>query len=479
MAKLFNRAKMTTSTTGTGTITLASAASGFQSFADAGVSNGDVVQYVIEEGSNFEIGTGTYSSSGTSLTRTPTESSNSDAAITLAGDATVSITAVADDYNRLQNGGSTKVEATSTGASITGNLAITGTIPAGKLTGALPAIDGSALTGIEGVPSGIIAMWSGAVSAIPSGWVICDGTNSTPDLTDRFVIHADADSGGTRDVGDTGGANTVTLATGNLPSHTHSFSANATTGAGGGHTPAGNISNAADHSHSADGNLAAASAGAHTHTLSGNTSNVGNHTHGDGNLSAASAGAHSHSLSGNTSNTGSHKHNGSTSNTGGHSHNNHAWGWGSSYINSSNQYTYSPRNDKRMNNAPVRQIGYTNNTGNHSHNLSMNNAGNHSHTLSGNTSNTGAHTHNVSGNTAGGGSHSHTLSGNAASAGAHTHDITGNTSSAGGHGHNFTGTAVGNHTHSVAVSGTSGATGSGTAVTITPKFYALAFIMKT
>lgn len=470
MAKLFNRAKMTTSTTGTGTITLASAASGFQSFADAGVSNGDVVQYVIEEGSNFEIGTGTYSSSGTSLTRTPTESSNSDAAITLAGDATVSITAVADDYNRLQNGGSTKVEATSTGASITGDLAITGTMPAGKLTGALPAIDGSALTGIEGVPSGIIAMWSGAVSAIPSGWVICDGTNSTPDLTDRFVVHADADTGGTRNVGDTGGANTVTLATGNLPSHTHSFSANATTGAGGGHTPAGNISNVADHSHSADGNLAAASAGAHTHTLSGNTSNVGNHTHGEGNLSAASAGAHSHTVSGNTSNTGSHSHNGTTSNTGSHTHN--LTGKVGNFANQ-NLLEMGGYVNEANRNATTAAAGA------HSHNISTNAEGDHSHTISGNTSNTVAHTHNVSGNTSGGGSHSHTLSGNAASAGAHTHDITGNTSSAGGHGHSFTGTAVGNHTHSVAVSGTSGATGSGTAVTITPKFYALAFIMKT
>ena len=106
MAKLFNRAKMTTATTGSGTVTLGSASNGFQTFAAAGVSNGDVVQYVIEEGANFEIGTGTYSSSGTSLTRSPTESSNSDNAITLAGQATVSITAVADDLNRLQHGGS-------------------------------------------------------------------------------------------------------------------------------------------------------------------------------------------------------------------------------------------------------------------------------------------------------------------------------------------------------------------------------------
>ena len=128
MAKLFNRAKMTTTTTGSGTITLGSASNGFQSFADAGVADGDVVQYVIEEGANFEIGTGTYSATGTSLTRTPSESSNSNNAITLAGQATVSITAVADDLNRLQHNGTDKVTVSSTGASVTGNLAVSGTV---------------------------------------------------------------------------------------------------------------------------------------------------------------------------------------------------------------------------------------------------------------------------------------------------------------------------------------------------------------
>jgi len=97
MPVLKNRAKMSTSTTGTGTITLGSAEDGYQTFADAGVSNADVVRYVIEDGSNFEIGTGTYTSSGTTLSRTVSESSNSDAAINLSGSATVFIGATAED----------------------------------------------------------------------------------------------------------------------------------------------------------------------------------------------------------------------------------------------------------------------------------------------------------------------------------------------------------------------------------------------
>ena len=99
MVKLVNRARMSTSTTGTGTITLGSAENGYQSFDDAGVPDGDVIRYVIEDGANWEIGTGTYTASGTTLTRTVTESSNSDAALNLSGNAVVFIGPAAQDFS--------------------------------------------------------------------------------------------------------------------------------------------------------------------------------------------------------------------------------------------------------------------------------------------------------------------------------------------------------------------------------------------
>ena len=57
------------------------------------------------------------------------------------------------------------------------------------------------------VPAGTIALWSGAASAIPTGWALCDGQNGTPDLRGRFVVGA----GGDYAVGDTGGAATEEL----------------------------------------------------------------------------------------------------------------------------------------------------------------------------------------------------------------------------------------------------------------------------
>jgi microcystin-dependent protein len=167
------------------------------------------------------------------------------------------------------------------------------------------------------IPSGIILLWSGSIASIPSGWVLCNGANSTPDLRDRFVVGA----GTTYAVNATGGANTVTLDATMIPAHTHTVTATGTTSgqsAGHTHTFSGTTSGqSATHTHSvsdpghahsynqpvqsnaanppgASGSQASATttgtavtgitlgnaSADHTHTYSGTTSAVsGDHTH--------------------------------------------------------------------------------------------------------------------------------------------------------------------------------------------------------
>ncbi|RIZ67103.1 MAG: hypothetical protein D0531_01295 [Methylococcales bacterium] len=82
------------------------------------------------------------------------------------------------------------------------------------------------------VPTGLIAIWSGSIGSIPSGWVLCDGTNSTPDLRNSFILGA----GNSYSVGQTGGSTDAIVV-----SHTHTATS-VVTDAGHFHAP-GSASN--------------------------------------------------------------------------------------------------------------------------------------------------------------------------------------------------------------------------------------------
>lgn len=168
------------------------------------------------------------------------------------------------------------------------------------------------------VPQGGIIMWSGAVASVPAGWALCNGSNGTPDLRDRFVIGA----GGTRAPGVTGGAASGTtnsagahshsgatggtaLTTAQMPSHTHTGTTGTNgehqhyfrTHGGGGNGPDGVPD--ADRVNSWDQVLAGAGpdiyvnpTGNHNHTFTTNATGEGQaHSHAIG-----SDGAHTHTV---------------------------------------------------------------------------------------------------------------------------------------------------------------------------------------
>lgn len=95
-------------------------------------------------------------------------------------------------------------------------------------------------------PSGGIIMWSGSIASIPATWALCDGTNGTPDLRDRFVVGA----GSTYAVGATGGATSATTSSNGAHTHTGNTGSTAlTTNQIPGHTHTGTTANAGDHTH--------------------------------------------------------------------------------------------------------------------------------------------------------------------------------------------------------------------------------------
>lgn len=133
------------------------------------------------------------------------------------------------------------------------------------------------------IPRGVIVAWSGAISAIPASWALCDGTNGTPDLRNRFV----AGAGGDYVVGATGGANTATTATGGSILTTSTNGAHSHGGSTAGHVLT--IAQIPPHTHGiASGNVA--EAGSWQKTTANNSSTQQTASTGGGQ-------AHSHGLS--------------------------------------------------------------------------------------------------------------------------------------------------------------------------------------
>ena len=129
------------------------------------------------------------------------------------------------------------------------------------------------------IPAGGIFLWSGSIGSIPAGYVLCNGSNGTPDLRDRFIVGA----GSTYAVDATGGsANAIVV------SHTHTLSASGTTATAGAHQHTLNTTISApqliniqdDGSFTGDSGTSAgttATAGSHDHsvTVTGTTASAG------------------------------------------------------------------------------------------------------------------------------------------------------------------------------------------------------------
>jgi len=144
------------------------------------------------------------------------------------------------------------------------------------------------IIGVQGtsgtsIPTGLISLWSGSIGSIPTGWNLCDGSNGTPNLTDRFIVGA----GSSYAVNGTGGATTATLVTGNLPSHTHGVSAITVANTDLSHThtygSSSNFGSGSANAFDARNNNSYTTSGAsvsmnHTHTLSGTTDATGSAT---------------------------------------------------------------------------------------------------------------------------------------------------------------------------------------------------------
>ncbi len=291
---------------------------------------------------------------------------------------------------------------------------------------------GTEVTVSSMVPVGGIIVWSGSVGWIPANWQICDGTNSTPDLRDNFVVGA----GSTYAVDATGGQATVNLEHSHAPGTLATDSDNHNHGSG-------TLATDSDNHNHGSGTLATDSDN-HNHGSGTLATDSDSHTHGDGSLGADSD-SHSHGNGSLLGASDAHTH-GFTGN-----------------INTLNESA---------------SIEVQSGTGQFV--ARGNGSLHHVHTVQGVNLETlidqDAHTHDVTGSTASD-AHTHVVSGTTASD-AHTHAVDTGSTDSDSHNHlvDTGSTDSDSHSHSV----TTGATANGLSATadVLPPFYALAYIQR-
>ena len=96
-------------------------------------------------------------------------------------------TEIDNEYNAISSAISSKADTNSPG--FTG----TPTAPTATAGSNTTQIATCAFVLANAIPTGLITMWSGTIASIPSGWYLCDGNNSTPDLRDKFIVGAKQD----------------------------------------------------------------------------------------------------------------------------------------------------------------------------------------------------------------------------------------------------------------------------------------------
>jgi hypothetical protein len=188
---LHDLAKVSTATTGAGTIALGPAVPGFLTFALAGVADQETVSYGIFDPVSIasEAGHGVYSAAGATLTRAPVASSNGGAAINLSGSAIVVLTVLAEDI--VPNIVSTAVAYTAKNNDVvqanTANGGFPVTLPANPARGAQVAVHDTAGTFAT---NNLSVLGNGAPINGGAGAYTCDLNNET-----RVFTYLDATIG--------------------------------------------------------------------------------------------------------------------------------------------------------------------------------------------------------------------------------------------------------------------------------------------